>query len=200
MLNLGFLASNNGSSLRAIVAAIEAGTLEATACIVVSNRRDAPALAFADEHGIPAFFIPTRADPESADATLALALETAGAKLVILSGYLRKLGPRTLSAYGRRILNIHPALLPRFGGEGMYGRRVHQAVAAAGVTLTGVTVHLVDDEYDHGQVVAQMELPLTPGDDAAAIERKVTAAEPGFFVTVLQRLAKGELMLPTPRP
>jgi phosphoribosylglycinamide formyltransferase 1 len=195
-LRIGLLASNNGASMRAIIGAIEAGQLDAEARIVVSNRREAPALDFARAHRVPVRVIATRADPEAADAALAQALGEAGVELVVLSGYLRKLGPKTLAAYENRILNIHPALLPSFGGEGMYGRRVHEAVAASGVPATGVTVHLVDEAYDHGAVVAQLEIPLQPGEGADAIEGKVTAAEPRFFVEVLRRLADGSLKLP----
>jgi phosphoribosylglycinamide formyltransferase-1 len=198
-LKLGFLASNNGSGMRGIIAAIEAGALAAEARLAVSNRRDAPALAFAAEHGVPTRVIPTKADPEAADAALAAALQAAGVELVILSGYLRKLGAATLRAYAGRVLNVHPALLPKFGGPGMYGRRVHEAVAAAGETVTGVTVHVVDEVYDHGPVVAQLETPLLGGDDAAAIEAKVTAVEGDFFVSVLRRISEGTLTLPESR-
>ena len=195
-LKLGFLASNNGSGMRAIVAAIETGALDAEARLAVSNRREAPALAFAAEHGLATLFIPTKADPGAADAALLAALRSAGVELVVLSGYLRKLGPRTLAAYAGCVLNVHPALLPRFGGPGMYGRRVHEAVAASGDAVSGATVHVVDEEYDHGPPVAAIEVALTPGDDAAAIEAKVTAAEPGLLVDVLRRISTGALVLP----
>jgi len=198
-LRLGFLASNNGSGMRAILAAIAAGDLDAEARLVVSNRRDAPVLAFAVNHGVPTRCIPTKTDPHAADAALTAALRDAGVELVILSGYLRKLGPATLAAYENRILNIHPALLPKYGGQGMYGRRVHEAVAASGDPVSGASVHVVDGEYDHGPLVTTLEIPLTPGDDAAAIEAKVTAAEPDFFVDVLRRIAAGALALPEPR-
>ena len=197
-MKLAFLASNNGSSLRAIVAAIDAGALDAKPVLVVSNRKAAPALAFAAEHRVPALCIPTTANPAAADRRLAEALAAAGADLVVLSGYLRKLGPATLAAFGGRILNIHPALLPRHGGQGMYGRRVHEAVIAAGERESGATVHLVDDQYDHGEVVAQVRIPLSAHDDAAVVERKVMAAEPALLVQTLQRLVAGELKLPSP--
>ena len=195
-LKLGFLASNNGSGMRAILTAIAAGQLDAEGCILISNRREAPALAFAAAHGLATSVVPTKSDPDAADLAIAAALQTAGAELIVLSGYLRKLGPRTLSVYAGRVLNVHPALLPKFGGPGMYGRRVHEAVAAAGDAVSGATVHVVDQEYDHGPPVASVEVPLTPGDDAAAIEAKVTAAEPGLLVDVLQRLSQGALALP----
>jgi phosphoribosylglycinamide formyltransferase-1 len=182
--------------MRAVLAAIEAGALNAETRLVVSNRREAPALAFAAEHGAPTRCIPTRPDPASADAALAAALSEAGVELVVLSGYLRQLGPRTLARYAGRILNVHPALLPRFGGPGMYGRRVHEAVAAARETISGATVHVVDAEYDHGPPVAQVVVPLAPGDDAVAIEARVTAAEPGLLVDVLRAISKGTLVLP----
>ncbi|HEY1926252.1 MAG TPA: phosphoribosylglycinamide formyltransferase [Caulobacteraceae bacterium] len=194
-MDLAFLASNNGSSLRAIVAAIRAGELAARPRVVVSNRRAAPALEFARAEGIEALFIPTMPDPDIADGRLAQALQASGADLVILSGYLRKLGPRTLAAFQGRILNIHPALLPDFGGQGMYGRRVHEAVLASGAAASGATVHLVDEAYDHGPVVAQCRLPVRPGETAESLEARVMAAEPKLFVETLQRIADGSLTL-----
>jgi phosphoribosylglycinamide formyltransferase 1 len=195
LMKLGFLASNNGSSMRAIVAAIEAGELAAEPRLVVSNKGGAPALAFAREHGIQARSIPTVADPAGADTALDQALVSAGVDLVILSGYLRRIGPKTLTRYNRRILNVHPALLPRFGGQGMYGARVHQAVRQSGETRTGASIHLVDSRYDHGEVVAQAEVAIDPNDTAETIEDKVMALEPKLFVATLQRIVEGSLPL-----
>ena len=200
MLKLGFLASRNGSSMRAIMGAIEAGELAAEARLVVSNRREAEALSFAAEHGAPTRVIPTASDPEAADAALCAALESAGVELLILSGYLRKVGPRVLRRYAGRILNIHPGPLPKYGGAGMYGHAVHEAVAAAGETESAVTIHVVDEDYDHGPTLAALAVPLASGDDANAIQAKVTAAEPGFFVETLKRVAYGELHLPPQAP
>ena len=118
--------------MQAIVGATIGGELAATACLAVSNRRNAPALEFARREGIRDLWIPTMPDPDAADARLDAALREAEADLVILSGYLRKLGPLTLRAFAGRVLNIHPALLPKYGGQGVYGRRVHEAVIAAG--------------------------------------------------------------------
>ncbi len=197
-MRLGFLASNSGSSMRAIVAAIEAGALMAEARLVMSNKPGAPALAFAAAHGIATRVIPTAKSPEAADERLESALSDAGVDLVILSGYLRKLGPRTLATYRNRILNIHPALLPRHGGPGMYGRRVHEAVLVAGDSVSGATVHLVDEDYDHGEAIARVEVPVLPGDTPADLEHRVMAAEPKLFVETLQRLAAGTLHLREP--
>lgn len=195
-LRLGFLASRNGSSLRAVVAAIRAGELAAEARLVVSNNRAAAALDFAREAGIPGLAIPTQSDPDAADARLAEALEAAGVELVVLSGYLRRLGPVTLGRYRNRILNIHPGPLPAFGGEGMYGRKVHEAVIAAGVPESGITIHLVDEEYDHGPVLGRWSVAIQPGDTAETLEARVTALEPRLFVETLQKIVAGELALP----
>ena len=190
---LGFLVSGNGSSARAIVAAIKAGELAAEPRLLVSNNRGAPALGFAADAGIAALCIPTQADAAAADARLAQALAAHGVDLVILSGYLRQLGPATLARYAGRILNIHPGPLPAFGGHGMYGRRVHAAVIAAGVAESGICVHLVDAEYDRGPVIARMSVPVQPGDTAETLEAMVTREEPAFFVATLVQLVAGGL-------
>ncbi len=195
-LSIGFLASGSGSSARAIVGALEAGELAGEARLMVSNNRSAPALDFAREHGVPALCVPTQADPDGADARIAEAMAAHGVELIVMSGYLRRIGPATLARYAGRILNIHPGPLPAFGGEGMYGRRVHEAVLAAGAPESGVVIHLVDEEYDHGAAVARQVVPIAPGDTPETLEARVRAAEPGFFVETLQRIARGEIVLP----
>jgi len=195
-LNLGFLASGNGSSARAIVAAIRAGGLAAEARLLVSNNRSAPALAFAAEAGVPTLCIATKADPQAADRKLAQAMADHGVELIVLSGYLRQLGPETLARYAGRVLNIHPGPLPAFGGHGMYGQRVHEAVIAAGAPESGICIHLVDEEYDRGPVIARRSVPVAPGDTAEALQARVTALEPEFFVETLRRVAQGEIVLP----
>lgn len=197
-LRLGFLASGAGSSARAIIAAITAGELAAEARLMVSNNKSAEALAFAANAGVPSLCIPTQADAATADAKLAEAMAAHGVDLIVLSGYLRRLGPKTLARYAGRILNIHPGPLPEFGGHGMYGRRVHEAVLAAGATASGVTIHVVDEEYDHGPIVARKSVPVEPGDSAEALEARVRAEEPAFFVETLQRIARRDLELPDP--
>lgn len=195
-LKLGFLASGNGSSARAIVAAIQTGELAAEARLLVSNNRNAPALTYASQHGVPALHVPTQSDAEAADARLAEAMAAHGVEAIVLSGYLRQLGPRTLQRYEGRILNIHPGPLPQFGGHGMYGRRVHEAVIAAGLSESGIVIHLVDAEYDRGPVIARRSVPVEPGDTAETLEARVTSLEPAFFVETLRRIAEGALTLP----
>jgi phosphoribosylglycinamide formyltransferase-1 len=195
-LKIGFLASGSASSARAIVAAMQAGELAGEARLMVSNNKSAPALEFAREHGIAALCIPTKDDAAAADAKIAAAMAEHDVELIVMSGYLRRIGPQTLARYAGRILNIHPGPLPDFGGEGMYGRRVHEAVLAAGVAESGVVIHLVDEEYDHGAPVARRSVPVVAGDTVEDLEARVRATEPGFFVDTLQKLTRGELTLP----
>lgn len=195
-LKLGFLASGAGSSAAAIVAAIGEGRLAAEARLLVSNKKDCAAFAWADAAGVPRLCIPTISDPAAADARLEAALLGHGVEVVVLSGYLRRLGPRTLGRFAGRILNIHPGPLPRFGGEGMYGARVHQAVIAAGAPESAIVVHGVDEIYDHGPEIARRSVPVAPGDTPEQLEARVKALEPAFFVETLARIAAGELSLP----
>jgi phosphoribosylglycinamide formyltransferase-1 len=194
-LKLAFLASRNGSAFRAAVEAARAGRLAADIVLLVSNSAKAPALDFARERGIACTVIPTAADPDAADQALAAALAASGADWVVLSGYLRRIGPAVLARYPERILNIHPGPLPAFGGEGMYGRRVHEAVIAAGVPQSEVTIHLVDGEYDHGRVLGRWPVPVEAGDTPQALEQRVTALEPEVMTRTLIDLAEGRLEL-----
>jgi phosphoribosylglycinamide formyltransferase 1 len=197
-LKIGFLASHGGSSMKAILEAIADGRLRASAAAVISNNADAPALAHARALGIPAYHLSETRLGGVAQADLAIAdtLAARGAELIVLSGYLRKLGPLTLERYRGRILNIHPGKLPTYGGRGMYGRHVHAAVIAAGERASGVTIHLVDEEYDHGPVVAACDIAVETGDTAESLAARIQAAEPGFFVETLRRIADGTLRLP----
>lgn len=195
-LRLAFLASNAGTAFRAISEEIRNGNLDATAVVVVSNRPSAGALTYARECNIPNMHMPTKDVEEEADGRLYDVLTKAGAELVVLSGYLRKLGPRTLAAFEGRILNLHPALLPGYGGKGMYGRNVHQAVLNNRERVTGATIHLVDAEYDHGRTIATAEVPIETSDDVISVERRVMQAECTLFVETIRKITTGALPLP----
>lgn len=195
-LRLGFLASRNGSSMRAILEAIDRGELLAEPRLVVSNNRNAAALDHAAAAHVATACVPTKADPEAADQALTDAMAAAGVDLVVLSGYLRRLGPVFLKRFRGRVLNIHPGPLPDFGGQGMYGRRVHEAVIAQGLSHSAAVIHLVDGEYDHGPEVARLELPLEPGETAESLEARLTALEPAFYLRTLQEIARGDRVLP----
>lgn len=196
-LRLGFLASHGGTNLQAILDAIRAGRLPATAALVISNNSNAQALRRAAACGIPALHLSGAAFPEPAalDGAILAALERERVNLVVLAGYMKKLGPAVLARYRRRVLNIHPALLPDFGGQGMYGLRVHEAVLAAGAGVTGVTVHLVDADYDRGPILAQERVPVLPGDTPETLQARVLQVEHRLYPEVLRRIALGELDL-----
>ena len=198
MLRLGFLASHGGSGMRAALAAIAAGQLDADPRILVTNNRDCAAVAAAEAAGLAWRHISAAnvGSVEAADTAIAEALSDAGANLVVLSGYMRKLGPETLARFRGRILNIHPALLPRHGGRGLYGRHVHEAVRASGAAISGASIHLVDADYDTGPVIARAEVPVSPDDSVEDLEARVRAVEPALMVQTLKRIAAGELTLP----
>ena len=186
-VRVAVLASGGGSNLQALLDALAPGAA-ARVERVISDRPDAGALARARRAGVATGVL---RDPADA-AELAGAL--ADADLVVLAGYLR-LVPRALIArFPARMINIHPALLPAFGGAGMYGRRVHEAVLASGMTISGATVHYVDEQYDHGPIIAQWPAPVLPGDTADALATRVLAVEHQLLPAVVRGLA--ELGLP----
>jgi phosphoribosylglycinamide formyltransferase-1 len=197
-MNLGFLASGRGSNMQAVIDACKAGQIRAHPCVVISNNSRSGAIARAKREGIPFAHLSsvTHPDPVQLDQAICDTLSSHGAELVLLVGYMKRIGQRTLARYGGRILNIHPALLPRFGGRGMYGSRVHEAVLAAGEHVTGVTVHLVDGEYDHGPIVAQRRVPVVTGDTVESLAHRALEHEHSLLVDTVARIAAGELLLP----
>jgi phosphoribosylglycinamide formyltransferase-1 len=198
MLTLGLLASHRGSNVRAVVEACRDGRLDARPGIVISNNANSSVLEFATASKIPAYRIggPLFADDRVRDEAILEELRRHDVDLVLLLGYMKLLGPKTTAAYRGRILNTHPALLPRYGGKGMYGARVHEAVLAAGETETGVTVHLVDEEYDHGEIVAQCRVRVEHGDTVESLSARVLEREHEFLVETLQAIASGQIALP----
>jgi len=164
--------SGRGSNLEALLRALEPGA-PAAVVLVLSDRADAAGLARARERGIPAEVI---SQPQDGDEWLTL-LRKSQADLVVLAGYVKLVPAPVIGAYRGRIINIHPALLPDFGGKGMYGSRVHQAVLASGVRETGATVHLVDEVYDRGVVLAQARVPVLPGDTPERLAERVLEVE-----------------------
>lgn len=196
-VNLGFLASGNGSNMQAVIDTCKSGRLAAKPCVVISNNSGSGALARARQEGIPRYHLSgrTHPDPAQLDAAILDALLRHEVELVILAGYMKKLGPRTLEHYEGRIINIHPALLPRFGGQGMYGARVHEAVLSAGEQETGVTIHLVDAEYDTGPIVAQCRVPVLADDTAESLAQRLLKQEHRFLVETIAKIVSGEIAL-----
>ena len=203
-LALGVLASHGGTNLQAIIDSCRSGAIDAEVRVVISNNSRSLALERARRANIPASHLSssTHPDPDRLDEAITETLRLYGVQVVALAGYMKMLGTRTLDAYRSRILNVHPALLPKFGGQGMYGERVHEAVLASGDRISGVTVHLVDEVYDHGPVVAQTQVPVLPDDTPGTLAAKVLEQEHILYPETIQRIATGEIdldVLATPR-
>lgn len=196
-MRVGVLASHEGTTLQALIDGL-AGRPEAAVVLVISNNGDSGALRRARAANIATAHLSghTHPDPSALDAAITETLESHGVELLILAGYMKKLGPGTLSAYAGRILNTHPALLPKFGGQGMYGMHVHRAVLAAGDTTSGVSVHVVTAEYDAGPVIARREVPVVAGDTPESLAERVQAVERRLLVDVVLDLARGRIELP----
>ncbi len=194
---IAVLVSGHGSNLQALLARTSADGSAGRVALVLSNRAEAGALPRAREAGIETAV--TSADGQDAPFILGR-LAAAGIQLVVLAGYLRKVPDAVVETFRGRILNIHPALLPAFGGPGMYGRRVHEAVLASGATVTGATVHLVDEHYDHGPILAQWPVPVRPGDDAATLAARVLALEHRLLPAVVEAACRRLASAPTAVP
>ena len=188
---LAFLASHAGSNLQALLQACHSGKLRATPVLVISNNAHAGALRHARHAAIPAKHLSRRHcnnDPVQLDLAMRDTLRAAAADWVILAGYMRPVGPHTLQAWPRRILNIHPGKLPAFGGRGMYGDRVHSAVLASGADSTTVTVHYVDAQYDQGAIIAEKTIPVHARDTAETLSARVKRLEHSFYAEVIARV------------
>ena len=200
MLKIGFLASHNGSNVQAIVEACNAGALQAEPCVVVSNNSRSGVLKRARVESIAAYHLSERTHPDALDGALLATMRRHGVEVVCLAGYMKPLGAQMLAAYGGRIVNVHPSLLPKYGGRGMYGLRVHQAVLAAGESESGATVHLVVGPYDEGAVLAQDRVPVVADDTPTTLQARVLAVEHRLYPATLARIAAGEIELPPFRP
>lgn len=192
-ISLAIFASGAGTTAQAVIDACAQRRIDGEVVLVISNNAAAPVLERARAAAIPWRHLSAITHPDAAEleATMSEALAAAGATHVLLAGYMKKLSPALVEAYAGRIYNTHPALLPDYGGQGMYGDRVHAAVLADGRTRSGATVHLVTDEYDSGPIVGQVEVPVLAGDDVAALGERVRAAERELLVEVLAGVAAG---------
>ncbi len=197
LVRLGFLASGRGSNMQAIIEACKNGKIKAEPVVVISNNATAGALEIARRESIAAFHLSnhTHPDPDLLDQAITETLQHHHADLVILAGYMKKIGPALLGAYRNRIINIHPSLLPKFGGQGMYGIHVHEAVLAAGEKTTGATVHLVEGEYDSGRILKQREVKVMPDDTPESLAARVLEAEHTLYADVLKDIIGGKIIL-----
>lgn len=170
-LRLGILVSGGGTNLQSIIDAVENGILKSHIACVISNKEAAYGLERARKHQIPAYYINPK--EEGYDEKLISLLQEGQVDLIVLAGYLKILNEHLIKAYNGRIINIHPSLLPKFGGKGFYGLRVHEAVIAAGEKESGATVHFVDIGIDTGQVILQKRLEVRPEDTPQSLQKRI---------------------------
>ena len=186
---LGILGSGKGTNCRAILENIRSGALTAEVCVVISDVFDAPILDIAREFSIPNAYLPpgrfqTRLEPQ-AEVELVRMLRDAGVELVILAGFMRVLKAPMLEAFRRRILNIHPSLLPRFPGLDAWKQAL-----AAGEKVTGCTVHYVDEKIDHGDIIAQREVTILPNDTAESLHARIQITEHELYPAVISEMCQ----------
>ena len=184
-----------GSNMSAIAHACASGRIDGIVAVVIGNQPDSPALAKAAEMGLTAIHLSTRSAEEHYAIALLATLQEAQIDLICLAGYMRKVPDSVVSAYAGRIMNIHAALLPAFGGKGMYGLHAHQAVLDYGAKVSGCTVHFVDESYDTGPIILQTPVPVEENDTAETLAARVLAAEHEAYPRAVSLFASGRLKL-----
>lgn len=198
MLKIGILASHRGSNLQAVIDACQLGKIPCQIVVVISNNSKAFALERARAANIPALHLSARTENNELQLDIALcnALKKHNTDLVMTLGYMKKLGDNTLDHFRNRILNVHPSLLPKFGGKGMYGQKIHEAVLAAGESHSGASIHLLDGDYDTGPVIAQQSIQIAPEETVQSLEHRILKIEHMLLVDTLDKIARKEIELP----
>ncbi len=191
-MRLGILASHQGTNFQAIIDACQSGNLDAEVAVAISNNSKSRALARARLANIPTVHLSSKTHPQSdaLDKALQSTLSDHQVDLVVTLGYMKKLGPQTLHYFQGRIINIHPALLPRHGGQGMFGMNVHKAVLESEDAETGVTVHYLDSNYDTGQIISQTQIQVMPDDTPESLAARVLVEEHKLLVNTLKQLTE----------
>ena len=184
--NIAVLASGRGSNLQGVIDACKRGLINGKVCVVISNNKDAQALERAQKENIP-----TEVIHHINNSKLLDTLQSYDAELVVLAGYLQKVGPRVIEAYPDKIINVHPSLLPKYGGKGMYGLAVHEAVIAAGDDETGVTIHFVTPEYDEGEIIEQLRIRVHENATPQELADRLINYEAMLLVHTIRRIIGG---------
>ena len=191
---IAVFSSGEGSTMTKIHEACQRGNLPAEILLIISNKAHSGAIERAKRHAIDSYLFDTgnNEDTIKTESDLVGLLKQSKIDWILLLGYTRKIGPKLLTAFNNRIINTHPSLLPKYGGKGFYGRKIHEAVLASGDILTGVTVHLVNEEYDSGEILGQIEIPVLPNDSARTLEARVKKTEKAHLIKVLNELWKNK--------
>lgn len=196
-MNIAVFASGRGSNFQAILNSIKSGFIPAQIRLLITNKADAGAIEIAKSENIPSVHIsPKHFANESVFANVILnTLSKYEIDFIALAGYLKKIPNQVVKQFHNKIVNIHPALLPAFGGQGMYGHHVHEAVIASGVKISGATVHLVDEEYDHGPIVMQKVVSVLPDDNADTLAARVLEIEHEIYPLSIKAFAEGKVRI-----
>ncbi|MBI4061672.1 MAG: bifunctional phosphoribosylaminoimidazolecarboxamide formyltransferase/IMP cyclohydrolase [Elusimicrobia bacterium] len=196
-MRIAVFASGEGTNLQALLDACADGRVRGSVALVVSNKEDAGAVRRAQRLGIETLVCPQDEHPTAEEYNAYLAQECKGRRidLICLAGFMLKIKRPLIEAYNGRILNVHPALLPAFGGQGMFGRRVHEAVIAAGVKVSGATIHVVDEEYDHGPIVLQAAVPVLAADTPGTLAARVHAQEHWIYPRAVALFAENRVKI-----
>lgn len=184
MKKLVVLASGSGSNFQAIIDAVKSGTIKGEIAGLISNKQDIGAVKRAQKNSIPVCIIPAASGTEFSGALHKQLAEWAP-DLIVLAGYLRKIPDSIISRYPNKIINIHPSLLPKYGGKGFYGERVHKAVLHDKESVSGCTVHFVNEEYDSGDIIEQAEVPVLPSDTADSLANRILEQEHQLLPSVI---------------
>jgi len=197
-LNIAVFASGKGSNFHGILQGIQTGTIRnAQIVVVISNNANAGALVIARENNIPAIYMNRTDFPDDAEfnAAIVTTLENHHANFIVLAGYVKLIDVSIVRAFRNGIVNIHPALLPKFGGPGMYGRRVHEAVIAQHEKISGATVHIVDEKYDHGPIVLQKTVPVISDDTPESLAARVLQIEHELYPEAIRLFTEGKIVV-----
>jgi len=190
MFNLAVFCSGAGSNFQALYRGIEERHLPAQIVLCVSDKESSGAIQFARANNIETLHLSRTpyADEESYSNVMLSALHAHHIDFILLAGYLKKIPQKVIAAFPKKILNIHPALLPKFGGKGMYGLNVHEAVINAGETTSGATVHFVNEEYDKGEIILQRTVEILPDDTPLSLSKKILTIEHEVYIEALQKI------------
>lgn len=194
-LRCAVFASGSGSNFQALIDRKNSGELHVELALLIGNNSIAGAFDKAKKHGIPSVHLaPSHFESEQVytDKLMSL-LDSHKIDLIVLAGYMKKLPSAVVNKYRHRIVNVHPGLLPAFGGKGMYGSKVHQAVIDYGAKLTGVTIHFVDEEYDHGPIISQVPIAVFDNDDSDSLAERVLKAEHSNYWKAIEAICSGRV-------
>ncbi|RXJ72744.1 phosphoribosylglycinamide formyltransferase [Veronia nyctiphanis] len=189
-MKISFLASHGGSAAKHIIHAVKENKLDADIGVVITNNGGSEIYRWCKEKNVDVHYMSGKTHPDEGekDSAIHQVLIDAETSIIVLSGYMKKIGPLTLSEYSNKILNIHPSLLPAHGGKGMFGDRVHESVIRSGDALSGATVQFISEEYDEGPIISQQVVELSPGETVETLKTKVQAIEGDLYLSAIQQV------------